>query len=397
MSASETAVGVTPGYVHVEKLIEPAPGLTLGDTVLKWYDIAADDAPVPLAVRALARRNLRDASKSGELEISGDLGFVILHRCGESFYFLLVSTWRNENELWETVWAKAGDLDVVQPVAGRGDAPPDLLRMGARSGLSRATSVEPLPAVCTRHLVAACLPPRLLRRHRLRAQLGADGSSSVREARNPVGRPGEWNLRHRRGLDGERDEVFRLEVVHVRLAARTGERLGFERQHAEVVGDLAAAHDGIEPRRARRPASRSRPGRGPPGSRRRSRLRFRSPDTPRRTRGCCHPSPRARPSRWRRHRRRVRAPSRRQPRSGCRRRRSAAPSGASRALQGVGRDPRRRKRRNPDVLDEDVLGRGGAALHAVDDDDVRPGLHGELHVVVRPSRRPSRRSASPSR
>ena len=111
MSAAETAVGVTPGYVHVEKLIEPAPGLTLGGTVLKWYDIAADDAPVPLAVRALARRNLRDASKSGELEISGDLGFVILHRCGESFYFLLVSTWRNENELWETVWAKAGDLE----------------------------------------------------------------------------------------------------------------------------------------------------------------------------------------------------------------------------------------------------------------------------------------------
>lgn len=115
MSASETAVGVTPGYVHVEKLIEPAPGLTLGDTVLKWYDIAADDAPVPLAVRALARRNLRDASKSGELEISGDLGFVILHRCGESFYFLLVSTWRNENELWETVWAKDADDDGFEP------------------------------------------------------------------------------------------------------------------------------------------------------------------------------------------------------------------------------------------------------------------------------------------
>ncbi|HEU0246892.1 MAG TPA: hypothetical protein VFR38_07375, partial [Gaiellaceae bacterium] len=111
MSAAETAVGVTPGYVHAEKLIEPAPGLTLGGIVLKWYDIAADDAPVPLAIRALARRNLRDASKSGELEISGDLGFVILHRCGESFYFLLVSTWRNENELWETVWAKAGDLE----------------------------------------------------------------------------------------------------------------------------------------------------------------------------------------------------------------------------------------------------------------------------------------------
>lgn len=112
MSAVEQAVGVTPGYVHVEKIVEPAPGLTLGDTVLKWYDIASDDAQVPLAVRALARRNLRDAAKCGDLALTGELGFVILHRCGEDFYFLLVSTWTNENELWETVWARAGDRDV---------------------------------------------------------------------------------------------------------------------------------------------------------------------------------------------------------------------------------------------------------------------------------------------
>ena len=55
---------------------------------------------------------LRDASKAGELGLSDDHGFVILHRCGESFYFLLVSTWRNDNELWETAWAKGGDHDV---------------------------------------------------------------------------------------------------------------------------------------------------------------------------------------------------------------------------------------------------------------------------------------------
>jgi hypothetical protein len=60
----------------------------------------------------LARRNLRDAAKSGALELDEELGFVILHRCGESFYFLLVCTWRNDNELWETVWAKPGDGDV---------------------------------------------------------------------------------------------------------------------------------------------------------------------------------------------------------------------------------------------------------------------------------------------
>jgi hypothetical protein len=114
-------VGVRNDYQHVSKVIRPEASLTLGDAVLKWYDIAPADAPVPLAVRALARRNLRDGSKSGELGLADELGFVILHRCGESFYFLLVSTWRNDNELWETVWAKTGD-DAVKfapwPIAG---------------------------------------------------------------------------------------------------------------------------------------------------------------------------------------------------------------------------------------------------------------------------------------
>ena len=58
-------------------------------------------------IRALASHARR--VDSGELDLRGDdVGFVILHRCGESFYFLIVSTWRNDNEVWETVWAKDG-------------------------------------------------------------------------------------------------------------------------------------------------------------------------------------------------------------------------------------------------------------------------------------------------
>jgi hypothetical protein len=97
---------------HREKVARAEPGLTLGPTTLKWYDIAPDDEPVPLVIRALARRNLRDAAKSGELGELGELGFVLLHRCDDGFFFLLVSTWRNDNELWETVRAKAGDAAV---------------------------------------------------------------------------------------------------------------------------------------------------------------------------------------------------------------------------------------------------------------------------------------------
>lgn len=111
MSVLDRIGQVTPDYMHITKLIRPAPSLILDEAVLKWYDIAPADAPVPPELRELARDDLEEASKSGGLGLSGDLGFVILHRCGESFYFLLVSTWRNDNELWETVWAKDGEND----------------------------------------------------------------------------------------------------------------------------------------------------------------------------------------------------------------------------------------------------------------------------------------------
>jgi hypothetical protein len=104
---------VAADYRHVEKMAHAEPSLALGETSLKWYDVAPDDEPVPLAIRAVARRCLRDAARGDELGALGEFGFVILHRCGEDFYFLLVCTWRNENELWETVWAKNGESDVL--------------------------------------------------------------------------------------------------------------------------------------------------------------------------------------------------------------------------------------------------------------------------------------------
>ena len=104
---------VAAEYLHASKLVRPAPSIALGEAVLKWYDIASADAPVPSALHILARGNLHAAADSGVLDLAGDLGFVILHRCGESFYFLLVATWRNDNELWETVWAKNGESDLT--------------------------------------------------------------------------------------------------------------------------------------------------------------------------------------------------------------------------------------------------------------------------------------------
>ncbi len=105
MSPLDTAGAVRPSYEHVSKLVEPGRAVAVSGGLLKWYEISTAAKPVPAEVSALARDALPAAAPS----LPGELGFAIVHRCGESFYFLLVSTWRNENELWETVWAKPGE------------------------------------------------------------------------------------------------------------------------------------------------------------------------------------------------------------------------------------------------------------------------------------------------
>ena len=112
MSVAAANEIVRPEYRHRLKLVEPASTVALGDAVLKWYDVARPDDPVPDDVRALARRALDDAARVDELRLGDGLGFAILHRCGSGgFHFLLVQTWRNDNELWQTVWAKHDDAD----------------------------------------------------------------------------------------------------------------------------------------------------------------------------------------------------------------------------------------------------------------------------------------------
>jgi hypothetical protein len=97
-------VGVAAGYRHAPKYVTSDEPLELTGSLLKWYLLSAADRPVPDSIARLARAQLATSS----LEARG-MGFVVLHRCGDDFYFLLINTWRNENELWETVWYKNGD------------------------------------------------------------------------------------------------------------------------------------------------------------------------------------------------------------------------------------------------------------------------------------------------
>ena len=106
--------GASPGFVrsayrHHPKQVMPQTGVTLATARLKWYDIAKAETPVPVAIRRLASTFLDAEARSDRWELDHELGFVLLHRCGTEFYFLIVCTWRGDNELWQTVYAKATD------------------------------------------------------------------------------------------------------------------------------------------------------------------------------------------------------------------------------------------------------------------------------------------------
>ncbi|ASK30308.1 hypothetical protein CEY12_09370 [Chryseobacterium sp. T16E-39] len=73
----------------------------VGKTNFKWYNLADN-------LENISPKDIMDAKASIEnaeekFQDMDDLGFVILHRCGEN-YLLLVCTWRSENELWESVY-----------------------------------------------------------------------------------------------------------------------------------------------------------------------------------------------------------------------------------------------------------------------------------------------------
>jgi len=97
-------LGVASTYVHAPKHVTVGEPIVSDRRLLKWYAVHAPERAIPDEIDRLARR----AFEPGGIDVTG-LGFVVLHRCGSDFYFLLTATWRNENELWETVWFKDGE------------------------------------------------------------------------------------------------------------------------------------------------------------------------------------------------------------------------------------------------------------------------------------------------
>jgi hypothetical protein len=130
-------LGIDAGYRHAPKHVTPGEPLEKLALTLKWYAVHPEDRAVPGELTKLAR----DYLSNSPLEARG-FGFVILHRCGGDFYFLIVNTWRNNNELWETVFYKDGAaMAAFAPFPRNGRAQADLLCLGARAGVARERSV----------------------------------------------------------------------------------------------------------------------------------------------------------------------------------------------------------------------------------------------------------------
>ena len=92
---------VPAGYQYVEKHIVPHDELALPTAILKWYDLFPAEEPISPEQRAECRAFI--TAEAAQLGLGADLGFVILHRAG-SVLLLMVSTWRNTNEMWESVY-----------------------------------------------------------------------------------------------------------------------------------------------------------------------------------------------------------------------------------------------------------------------------------------------------
>ncbi|MGO9829364.1 MAG: hypothetical protein ACLPJH_04440 [Myxococcaceae bacterium] len=97
---------VAKDYQHFPKAVVPAKRLSAGQAQLKWYNLARAEDGVPEAIEGMARAFLAVETQSQRLGMDRELGFVVLHRCGAEFYFLIFNTWRGTNELWETVFYK---------------------------------------------------------------------------------------------------------------------------------------------------------------------------------------------------------------------------------------------------------------------------------------------------
>ncbi len=102
---SELGNIIPEGYIYYKKKITPGDLLNVPGASLKWYELYPQQTGITQKQKLEARAFLEAEVKTGRLKLEGDLGFVILHSTGD-YLLLLLTTWRNTNEMWESIYLK---------------------------------------------------------------------------------------------------------------------------------------------------------------------------------------------------------------------------------------------------------------------------------------------------
>lgn len=116
-------MSLSPDYRHRSKTAVPHGTQIVGRAVLKLYDLYEAAHPISAETRSKALIALQDFAPNLALDIAG---FAILHQCSANFAFLLISTWRGNNELWQSVHYIDSPRIAFAPFDPAYPAPPNL-------------------------------------------------------------------------------------------------------------------------------------------------------------------------------------------------------------------------------------------------------------------------------
>jgi hypothetical protein len=106
LKADVSELGNVPkNYHHYDCAISPHRPVELPNIVLKWYEIRKPELIIPLPFLRETRSFLESEIKGDRIELGYGLGFVLLHYTEEAAY-LIIGTWKNNQELWESLYIK---------------------------------------------------------------------------------------------------------------------------------------------------------------------------------------------------------------------------------------------------------------------------------------------------
>ncbi len=108
LNLSDLGNVIPKGYNYYKKKITPGLQLNLPDACLKWYELHPPDIKITDNQVQGTKAFIEAETKTGRLKLENELEFVILHRAGD-YLLLLITTWRNTNEMWESIYFKKAD------------------------------------------------------------------------------------------------------------------------------------------------------------------------------------------------------------------------------------------------------------------------------------------------